>query len=809
MFKLIKFNLKIIFLLLIYLWISGCASIEAQKYFHKGNTLIGQLNYEDALQAYNQAKILYQREENKEALAKVLTHIAIVELKLNQFDDALKHSKQSLHISQENSLKKIEANSLGNIGLSYYYLGQLKNAIFYLKKTLSIYYKFKDQEKISRVFSYMGLAYLHFGQLNNAIISNKNAQELFPKGASIYAQIEILNNLGLTYKELGKLQKSLNYFKQAKQLLTGQKRENSSYYATILTNIGTIYQERGSFANLTLPQQNANLLKAKSNYEAALRIEKKIGNKRIIAVLQNNLGLISKKLDDDLKKVVLPHYERALQLHMQIKNQRGEGYVLGNIGSVYKELGKFKKALYYYNQQFNLATKREFQPVLIEANYGIGGVLEKQGKLAEASIRYKIAIEIIENIRSDLDKNYHRTSFVENKLSIYKDIVLLLLRLGKYEEALYYTEKARSRTFLDMLKGIRKSIKNSDYEVLKQNKPSHPSDLQKKLPNDVAVLEYFVTDNYIVVWVITNNNIKVEKIFRNKKGILSTNNQILINAEKFANPLLIHDSENTSKLFYKSLIAPIKRYLKGYNKLVIIPHGVLHYLPFHVFKDNKYLLEEFEISYAPSYSILNYLLNQHNPKKPLLVVGNPDGSLKHAKDEAIKIHKLFPNSDLLIETNATEQQIKKIASNYGILHFATHGVLDRTNPVLSHIVLTPDGHEDGKLQVSEILGMELKAEIITLSACKTKSGKLTNGDEIIGLTRAFFKAGTDSLVVSLWDVVDNKYTVSLMTKFYNNLKNASLTKSGALRKAQLNLIQSNPNIPIYSWSPFVMIGDYQ
>jgi CHAT domain-containing protein len=194
-----------------------------------------------------------------------------------------------------------------------------------------------------------------------------------------------------------------------------------------------------------------------------------------------------------------------------------------------------------------------------------------------------------------------------------------------------------------------------------------------------------------------------------------------------------------------------------------------------------------------------------------------------------------------LKKEATEEKSKALSPNHNILHFATHAELKQEDPLSSAILLARDDKEDGRLEVREIFGMELKADLVVLSGCETGLGKLSTGDELVGLTRAFIYAGTPSVMASLWKV-DDSSTAHLMSNFYRNLK--TMSKVEALRQAQLQLIKgegrsdltarrgvggigklaetasaalptpsSENSVPVvstahpYFWAPFVLVGD--
>ena len=226
----------------------------------------------------------------------------------------------------------------------------------------------------------------------------------------------------------------------------------------------------------------------------------------------------------------------------------------------------------------------------------------------------------------------------------------------------------------------------------------------------------------------------------------------------------------------------------------------------------------------------------------VLALGNPDlgdpsMNLRFAELEAKEVQELYPQSTVLLKKEATEEKAKSLSPQNDILHFASHAELSEEDPLSSAILLAKGGKEDGRLEVREIFGMDLHANLVVLSACETGLGKLSSGDELVGLTRAFIYAGTPSVMASLWNVEDSS-TAALMASFYKNLK--TMTKVEALRQAQLQLIrgearsdllarrgiggvgklgetpapQSLSQDPVsvstshpYFWAPFILVGD--
>jgi CHAT domain-containing protein len=165
-------------------------------------------------------------------------------------------------------------------------------------------------------------------------------------------------------------------------------------------------------------------------------------------------------------------------------------------------------------------------------------------------------------------------------------------------------------------------------------------------------------------------------------------------------------------------------------------------------------------------------------------------------------------SKVLTGEGAREELVKSEGGDYALLHFATHAVLDDSNPMYSYILLSHDaGGEDGRLEAREIMKLDLKAEMVILSACQTARGRVAAGEGIIGMSWALFVAGSPTVVVTQWEV-DAARSADLMIEFHRNLrqKRDGMTKAEALRLSALKLLHGPYSHPAY-WAGFILIGD--
>jgi CHAT domain-containing protein len=269
------------------------------------------------------------------------------------------------------------------------------------------------------------------------------------------------------------------------------------------------------------------------------------------------------------------------------------------------------------------------------------------------------------------------------------------------------------------------------------------------------------------------------------------------------------DVKDSSRELYRLLIEPARPHIRG-KELLIVPHDVLHYLPFQALgaPEGRYLIEDYPIEYLSSASLMQFTKEKKKvSRETALALGNPNlgdeaYNLRFAEREAREIAVVYPKSSILLREQATKANALSLGPNNDILHFAVHAELNQEDPTSSALLLAHRGADDGKLKVSEIFSLSLKADLVVLSACETGLGKISNGDEIVGLTRAFIYAGTPSVITTLWKVNDLA-SYELMRDFYFTLK--TMKKSEALRQAQLKTMKEYPQP--YFWAAYTLTGE--
>jgi len=282
---------------------------------------------------------------------------------------------------------------------------------------------------------------------------------------------------------------------------------------------------------------------------------------------------------------------------------------------------------------------------------------------------------------------------------------------------------------------------------------------------------------------------------------------------------------------YRDLIQPAGKDLAGKTQVVLVPDGPLHSLPFQALVNGqgKHLVEQLALSYAPSVSALQSMVqlgDRRRSERPtggvrLLAFGRPklDPSLSDlpaTEKEVRTLSRLFgQGAEVVTGAEASEERFKTAAAGARYLHLATHGLVNERAPMYSALALAHGTGEDGRLEARELGELDLRADLVVLSACETALGKTVRGEGVLGLTWSLFVAGAPSTVVSHWQVEDET-TGALMAQFYRKMLpapkpqlGASVSKAGALRAAQLTVMRDGKHAHPYYWAPFILVGDWR
>jgi CHAT domain-containing protein len=369
-------------------------------------------------------------------------------------------------------------------------------------------------------------------------------------------------------------------------------------------------------------------------------------------------------------------------------------------------------------------------------------------------------------------------------------------------------------------------IRNADYarDAALWHTRSEP--IQPLLAPDTLLLEYFVAREQWIVFLVTRDSVQSVRLAVDGQRLQHALRLLRMNmavAPMTTTPAQLAQQEvalrRVLQRLYDDLIRPIAAHLvggpEGSPHLVIVPHGPLHYLPFHALHTGEgYLLETFEFSYLPSASFLHYCRassaggterSRPAPERgPRLVAfgHSANGQLPHAAAEAQAVAQRMGGL-AFVEEEATKTRLAALApSGPDILHLAAHADFRADNPLFSGLMLA-----DGWLTTLDIFDLKLPVTLATLSACQTGRSVVGGGDELLGLMRAWISAGAASLVLSYWPIEDMS-AARLMDRFYTALAGGQ-SKRAALRAAQLELLAADSSLHThpYFWAAYFLVGD--
>jgi CHAT domain-containing protein len=475
------------------------------------------------------------------------------------------------------------------------------------------------------------------------------------------------------------------------------------------------------------------------------------------------------------------------------------------------------------------------------------------------------ALAHVENARASLQDPALRAGFLEQRQDLYALAVQLALELNRPGEAFVLAERSRSRAFLDLLgtaslsKGHASALAQEEsamrarlasaalagqedsegegdaaadakaardrvaavereYQAFLQRvraesgeqaslmavEPVTVAEIQALLPPGSVLVEYLLSGGELVIWVLDGTSVHVRRQRLDRDALAA---EVRDFRAAIASRAPLEQVEARAKALYQTLLAPVRAEIRD-RRVVIVPHDILHYLPFAALRtpEGAWFVEAHTFTTVPSASVLKFLVDKGSKVSDrVLAVGNPDLGpaleLRYAEREVRLLGEKFPKSTVLVRADASERHVKQRAGEAGLLHFAVHGELNEADPMASALLLAPGEGEDGRFEVREIFSTELSAKLVVLSACETGLGKLSRGDELVGLQRAFLYAGTPAVVTTLWKV-DDRASFLLMRSFYDAL--AGTGPAEALRAAQRALIVHDPHP--FAWAGYGLTG---
>ena len=842
-----------------------------------------------ALNSWNHALKYFLENKDRPGESTCYANIGFAYYILGDFRKVIEYHEKSLEIMRKIGDRSGESTCYINLGSAYYNLGDSRKAIEYHEKSLEIVKEIGDRSGESKCYANLGIAYGNLGDPRKAIEYHERSLEIVKEIGDRAGESACYTNLGNAYDSLGDFRKAIEYHERSLEIRKemGDRSRKSKCYG----NLGNAYFNLGDFR------------KAIEYYEKSLEIAKEIGDRAGEPRCYMGLGIAYDSLGDSRKAI--EYHEKSLEIAKEIGHRSGESACYANLGVSYYILGDSRKAIEYYEKSLeivkeigdrfgesacyaclghaygNLGDSRkaiEYHFKSLEIVKEIGDInLERIVSLSLCRIYYesekemaykycKHSIELSEMIGGGLFEEEKKVMFSTQTSRAYQYMIPLCLNLKKEKEAFDYTERSKSRAFLDLLaateikptaelterlrpllhdeeiyldkwreiqtrhlrhtrifvehgeiEAIRERLDqiynqieeiDAEYVYARRGRPLSLDNVQGMLSSqkrDIVLIEYFITEDKAIIFVISSK----DDTFHIKTVPLPQED-LKKYTENYPRKMAVYSFfqhiDKTLLELGKYLIEPVSDYLAEGDLIYFVPYGPLHYFPLHAVElRGEPLIKRHPIVYAPSASIIQFCQKKGSGTlESCASFGvDPYGTIEEtAEKEAEKVAGLFRGTSYT-DCQVTKSTVLKNCADKDIIHFACHGKFDNADPLSSGVVL----HDNVVLTAREIFNMRLTAELVTLSACQTGINERSPGDELIGLTRAFLYAGAPSVIVSLW-LVDSPSTYELMLEFYRQLKKGA-DKATALQKAQIKIMEKKEYAHPYYWAPFVLIGDWQ
>ncbi len=820
------------------------------------------ISYREALQNLESARLVYESLGDGEKESYTLNQMGFIANLLAERQQALDYYNQALSKNRDLADRPNQAVILNNIGAVYYALGEKQQAIDYYNQVLSIIREMADRPEASinlnnlsnlpansdtltgdrtaeaTTLNNLGLAYNDLGEKQKAKEYFNQALPLFRAAGDRTKEATTLTNIGLVYNDLGNQQQALEYYNQALHLRreAGDRQKE----ALTLNNTGVSYSELGEKQ------------KAAEHFNQALLLFRAVGDRPGEALTLYN----SAKVKGDRGNLIaaLTDIESSIKiienLRTKITNHELRTSYFSTVQDYYQfyihllmELHKTEPKSSYDRQAFE-ASERSRARTLLE-------LLQE----ANADIRQGIAPELLDrerNLQQQLDT-----------LETQRIEILSLQNPTSQQTA----ELAKTRqNLLSQYQDIQTKIRATSprYAALTQPEPlTLPQIQQQILDDNTILLQYSLGKQRSYLWAVTKTSITAYEL--PKSADIETAARNFRNA--VTNPRLRNIPNKVaeaSKALSQIILQPASAQL-AQKRLLIVGDGVLNYLPFAALSlpqtssknQNQPLIVEHEIVLLPSASTLGILRENYSdrqtPTRTLAMFADPVFS---PDDERVKtpttttnrqaiesvnlgLSRFIRNNNVqwsrlkftrqeaqiiqsLVAENYSTQSLDFAAnrdtatssnlSQYKIIHFATHGFANSTNPELSGIIMSLVDEKgnplNGFLRLTDIFNLKLAAELVVLSACQTGLGQNIQGEGMVGLTRGFMYAGAQRVVVSLWNV-DDEGTATLMSSFYQEMLQKGLTPAAALRAAKLEMLQQEKWQSPYYWAAFTLQGEWR
>jgi CHAT domain-containing protein len=783
-----------------------------------GNIYHRQDRFEEGLACYERAYEMLLPFRDSEGLAVALYNMAVCLITLNDFPRALATYQRAREMCVSHGMTLLVTQSDYNIAYLYYLRGEYSRAIEMLRATREECEKNGDAHVLALCYLDLSEIYL---ELNLSTEARDTAHEGFLRFQKLgmgYEEAKCVAFEAMALSQLGKALGALELFVQARAKFVSEKNLvwpwlMDLYQAVVLYNEGRLFEAR-RLCSAAAAFFDGSFLPSKAVLCHLLLARLSLRTAELPAAQAESLRAIER----------LAHLEAPV-LHYQAHFLMGQiRQASGDPSGAYESCQKARESLETLRSSLRgeelkiafMKNRLEVYENLVELclirNEGPNGVEESFGyiemaksrSLAEILMRTGPAMKPADAGQSDLVR---RIREMREELNwYYRRIEIEQLRAEEPSperiEKLQKEALAHENELLHVLRELPESAETASHGPAVKSLET----IRASLPPDAALVEYFSLKDQFIAAIVTRDGLKivpltpVSRVVNLLRMLHFQISKFKLGAEytqTFEKSMLGVAQAHLRQL-HEEVFAPVRAHLSAHH-LIIVPHGVLHYLPFHaLLSDTGYLIDSFTISYAPSAGVF-----VHCQEKPAhtagssLVLGIPDARAPLILEEVRAVAEIVPDAELLVGAQASQQALREKGLDSRLIHIATHGKFRQDNPMFSGIRLG-----DAYLNLYDLYQFKLNAELVTLSGCATGMNVVTSGDELLGLIRGLLYAGAHSLLLTLWDVHDQS-TADFMASFYRRFQQGK-GKASSLQAAMVELRKRYPHP--YHWAPFTLIG---
>jgi CHAT domain-containing protein len=771
-------------------------------------------DHAEAYRHYTLAADIFSKLNDHAALAQLYVNAGNALSQLDRFQEADEMYERSEKLSEELGMNQLYVQASYNRAYLHYLRGRYSQA-------LQSFGKLRQRFEVSGSQRHYALCDMDEAEIYNQLNLSKDAAALAMRAADQfqalgfkYEQAKATALFGVAMMQLHHFAEALDLFRDAQKIF---EEQGNSYWIGLLD----LYRAEVHFSLQRLWEAQALASQAKATFE-----QLEIPSKRIFSLVL--LGRVALALNDlaaaqvstneidalikvtKMPLVLFPHHLLCAQIAERMRiwdeaewhyRQAAEELELHQARLHHDDLRVtfFSGRNQAYDALVRLSLDRNKPAEGLEAAYAwceqarSRGLIELLSHYAPSSrgLVEQTLLAKIDRLREELNIHYARAHPETRPLSSQADFETITLK-----------EQELARSLREI------SNVDPEYASLHQVSIATIDSVRAALPERTTLVEYFITGEEVLAFIVSRKEARVVRRLCPPSRVLSQQERLGFQLEKFMlgrqyvtshAPQILESTQRHLQELYRNLMGPFVNEIKTPH-IALIPHGTLHFLPFHAFFDGeKYLIDEYEISYAPSASVLKYCLEKQNIREssPLLV-GVADEMAPLVGEEISRLSQIFPDARVLRDEAATREAFVENGKISSFLHIATHAIFRQDNPMFSSFKLA-----DGWFTAFDLFSMSCQTNLVTLSGCQSGMSEVTGSDDLLGLMRGFLYAGARSLLLSLWNVNDES-TAELMARFYREWQKGA-TKSTALRSAMLAVRQEHPN-PFY-WAPFLLVGN--